>query len=206
MTAPHPNRDRITEAVPTGHLLRADELGVPLHALAHAERAGIVERLVPGVYIGREVARHPLAEVAAWTVRHPAVVGCLLTAAAWHGLTEAFERGTWMFVPTGASPPRSRTAPVRVVQSTPRFLDPAHDAELGILSLDVHGVRVRVTGPDRTAIDLWRYPALIADEHALMALRRRAQAPDFSTPVFARLATRLDAWTRIEGILRGMLA
>ena len=55
-------------------------------------------------------------------------------------------------------------------------------------------------------IDLWRYPRLVAREHALAALRRRVAAPDFSVPAFARLAKHLEAWARIEPVLEGMLA
>jgi hypothetical protein len=65
---------------------------------------------------------------------------------------------------------------------------------------------VRLTGPDRTVIDLWRFPRLVAREHALAALRRRVAAPDFRVPDFARLARHLEAWARIEPVLEGMSA
>ena len=105
MTSAH---TRIQTAASTNHLLRATDLGVPPYALVQAEKAGILERVSPGIYIGPQNRRHPLAEVAGWTLRHPAAVGCLLTAAVYYQLTDAFEGGTWLFVPMGASPPRSR--------------------------------------------------------------------------------------------------
>ncbi len=205
MTAPQ-SRLRIERAAESSGLLRAVDLAVPLYALAQAERAGVVDRLAPGVYIGAHVARHPLAEVAAWTIRHPAAVACLLTAAVYHGLTDAFEQGTWLLVPVGTSPPRSRTSLVRVVQVVPRLVERDHDDELGIEALMVHGVRLRVTGPDRTVLDLWRYPQLVAGEHALGALRKRVSDPRFRIPAFARLARELDVWPRIEPVLQGMIA
>lgn len=201
-----PSRLCIQRAADSGGLLRAVDLAVPGYALAQAERAGVVERLAPGVYIGAHVARHPLAEAAAWTIRQPEVVACLLTAAAYHRLTDAFEHGIWLFAPVGTSPPRSRTRAVGVVQVVPRLVEREHDEELDIEAVMVHGVRVRVTGPDRTALDLWRYPQLVAGEHALGALRARVSDPRFRIPAFARLARALDVWTRIEPVLQGMTA
>ena len=95
--------------------------------------------------------------------------------------------------------------PVRVVQTAPRWVDPGEDEENGIVHLPVHGVDVRITGPDRTVIDLWHYPSLISGEHALVALRRRSRAPDFRIPAFARLAERIGVWKRIQPVLQGMM-
>lgn len=200
------SRLRIELAAASGRLLRATELDVPPYALAQAEKAGAVHRVTPGIYIGANVARRSLAEAAAWCARQPEVVACLLTAAVFHNLTDAFERGTWLFVPLGCAPPRSSTSPVHVVQVSPRLVDRGHDEELGIQTVTVHGVRLRITSPDRTVLDLWRYPKLIAGEHALSALRRRSFATDFSIPAFARLADTLEVWKRVEPVVRGMLA
>jgi hypothetical protein len=196
----------INEAARHDQLLRADALGVPGHALVRAEAAGELVRVVPGIYLGASWPRSALTEAAAWTLRYPAAVAGLLTAAVHHGLTDALEQGTRLCVPIGTSVPRSRTTPIHPVQVTPRWITPEADAENGIVRVEAHGVIVRVTEPDRTVIDLWRYPRLVAREHALTALRRRVAAPDFSVPAFARLARHLDAWGRIEPVLVGMLA
>ena len=205
MRLPAP-RTIVHEAARHDQLLRADALGVPGHALVRAEAAGELVRVVPGIYLGASWPRSTLTEAAAWTLRYPAAVAGLLTAAVHHGLTDAFEQATWLCVPIGTSVPRSRTTPIHPVQVTPRWLTPEADAENGIARFEAHGVVVRVTGPDRTVIDLWRYPRLVAREHALAALRRRVAAPDFSVPAFARLAKHLEAWARIEPVLEGMLA
>jgi len=186
-------------------LIRAEDLDVPSYSLAQAERAGVVERVAPGVYLGPRWPRHALTEAAAWTLRHPDAVAGLITAAVHHGLTDAFERGTWLIVRIGSSPPRSRVAPVRVIQAAPWLVDRRQDADNGIEVVQVHGVVVRVTNPDRTVIDLWRYPRLVEGEHALVALRRRISAADFHTASFARLARHMEVWKRIEPVLQGMM-
>jgi predicted transcriptional regulator of viral defense system len=192
-------------AASSAHLLTAESVVVHPSAMARLEHEGVVRRVLPGVYVGAHHATHKLIEAAAWTLKHPQAVVALLTAAVYHDLTDAFARGTWLFVPLGASPPRSRVASVHVVQTAPRFVAPEHDAENDIATLAVHGVDVRLTGPDRTVIDLWRYPRRIPREYALDALRRRVGAGGFEMPRFARLATRLGVWGRIEPVAQGLV-
>lgn len=191
-------------ATSSARLLTAAELDVHSSAMARLEQEGAIERIIPGVYIGASHPRHPLSEVAAWTLRHPEAVACLLTAAVYHKLTDAFPRGVWLFVPLGTPPPRSRVAPVHVVQVVPRFVEPDADAENGIQRLDVHGVEVRITGPDRTTLDLWRYSRHVSREYALDALRRRMRESGFQMYLFARLARRLGVWDRVEPVAEGM--
>jgi hypothetical protein len=188
---------------PDKRFLRSSELGVRPEALVKAAKAGRVERVVPGVYLAAGVRRHALAEAAAWTLRQPAAVIALSTAAVFHGLTDAFERGTWLFVPKGASPPRSTTTPVHSVVVLPELLDGA-TGDLGLQTLPVHGVDVRLTGPDRTVVDLWRYVRLVPREYALEALRRRVRAPGFRPAALARLARRLGVWGKMEPVVQGM--
>jgi len=185
-------------------LLTADALGVSGSAMARMEKEGVLHRVVPGVYVGAHHKRHPLIEAAGWTLRHPNAVACLLTAAVFYDLTEAFARGTWLFVPKSASVPRSRIAAVHVVQTASRLVDPDDDRTNGIVKLRVHGVDLRITGPDRTTLDLWRYPHKVSREYALDALRRRTRADDFHMAAFARLARRLRVWRSIEPIMQGL--
>ena len=173
--------------------------------MARMSQEGVLDRIVPGVYLGARHERQPLTEAAAWTLKHPHAVVCLLTAATHHDLTDSFAGGTWIYVPKGSSPPRSRAVPVHAIQTARKYIDPDHDGDQDITAVELHGVRLRVTGPDRTTIDMWRYPRRVSAEHALEALRRRARADDFSPPTFARLARRLGAWTKLEPVLQGLV-
>jgi hypothetical protein len=69
------------------------------------------------------------------------------------------------------------------------------------VTVAVHGVERRITGPVRTVLDLWRYLRRIAAEHALEALRRRVGADDFHLPAFARLGRRLGVWSRLDPLV-----
>jgi predicted transcriptional regulator of viral defense system len=167
--------------------------------------SGVLERVVPGVYISASCAKSPLLESAGWTIRFPTAVVGLLSAASYYQLTDAFHRGVWLLVPKGSTVPRSRTAAVQAVQIRPQWVNPASDAENGITHIVTHGIDLRITTPERTVLDLWKYPRRVASEHALTALRRLTQSPDFSLPRFARLGRRLGGWARIEPVLQGMM-
>jgi hypothetical protein len=186
-------------------LLTAKGLGVPAGAMAAAESQGVIERVVPGVYMGATAERTGLTEAAGWVLRHPQAVVALMTAAAHYHLIDAYPGGTWLLVPKGTSPPRSETAPVEVVQTT-RFIDPDDDGNNGIDALRRHGLTIRITSPDRTTLDLWRYARRISRENAMMALRRRVTAKDFDLPAFRRLAMRIGVWKKVGLIVEGMVA
>lgn len=186
-------------------LLTAETAGVPPATFTQATRDRTLQRVIRGVYIGTGHPQHPLIEVAAWTLRHPRAVAGVLTAAVYHQLTDAFARGTWLFVPLGSTPPRSQVDEVHAIQTSGRYILPRFDQTNDIVNLSVHGVDIRMTGPDRTTLDLWRYPNLVSSEHALTALRRRVRADDFRIAGFARLARHLDIWNRVEPVVQGMM-
>jgi predicted transcriptional regulator of viral defense system len=194
-----------TAAVQSDRLLQSEDVGVSSAAMSRMERSGNLHRVVPGVYVGAEHVRHPLIEGAGWTLRYPPAVVCLLTAAEYFDLADAFPRGTWLYVPKGSTVPRSKVASLQIVQTAERFIDPSSDPELGIATLQVHGVDVRITNRDRTVLDLWRYPARIPAEYALEALRRRAREEDFNMPAFGRLGRRLGVWKRLRDVVQGMV-
>ena len=185
-------------------LLTAQDLHVDPTVLGALARDGHLRRVVQGVYVGASHPLHPLIEGAAWTLRRPHAVVGLLTAAVYFDLTDAFARGTWLLVPAGTSAAVSRVDPVNIVQVVPWSVDPEQDIENGIQALEVHGVRVRVTGPDRTTLDLFKYPRRVSREFALDALRRRVGSEDFDKARFVRLARRLDVWGKIELLVEGL--
>lgn len=185
--------------------VRASVLGVTDEAMAFAAEAGSLQRIAPAVYLGADVERHPLAAAAAWALRYKNAVVGGLTAALHFGLTDAFARGIWLYTPRRTTVPRSRNVQLQVVQTSPRLIAAGDDEANGIIALTVHGAATRIAGPDRTVIDLWRFPDRIPREYALVALGRRVRQDDFSVPEFARLARRLRAWSKLEPILQGAM-
>jgi predicted transcriptional regulator of viral defense system len=171
------------------------------HRLLTADR---LERIAPAVYLPANVAHHPLAEAAAWSLRYDNAVICLLTAAVYYDLTDAFARGIWLAVPKGTTRPRSKAATIHSIETSAGLLDPAFDEANGIDSIEVHGNAVRITGRDRTVLDLWKYRTNIPSEYALVALRRRVREPDFVYSRFARLGRKLRVWARVGPVVQGL--
>lgn len=197
--------DRIRDAATTSPVfLRADDLNVSIEAMSRMEAEGTLTRVAPAIYLGSDVRMHPLAEAAAWTLRYPDAVVGGLTSAVYHDLTDAFARGIWLIVPKGTTVPRSKTSALQVVQAASRFVDRADDTDNGIEVIAVHGTDLRITNPDRTVVDLWRYRRRIPREYALIALKRWYSHPAFETPRFARLAKRMGVWGMIEPTLTGL--
>lgn len=192
-------------AAESSTFLTAEGLEVPPSTLSSLTRQGVLARLAPGVYLGAHHRQHPLAEAAAWASRRPWLVACLHTAAAFHGLNDAFPRGVWFFYPAGKNPPRSRITPIHTIRSASELLTTEPDGAQDITTRDVHGIQLAVTGPDRTTIDLWRYPRHVAYEHAERALRERLTQDGFNRRRFASLAKRLGAWERLAPALQGMM-
>ena len=201
-----PSATTIAElAAESSTFLTAEDLEVPPSTLSALTRQGGLVRLAPGVYLGANHRQHPLAEAAAWAHRHPWLIACLYTAAAYHGLTDAFPRGTWLFYPSEKSPPRSRVTQLHTVRADRELLAVEPEGDNDITIRDVHGVRLAVTGPDRTTIDLWRYPRHVTYEHAEVALRRRVAQGGFDRHRFSLLAQRMGIWERVAPTLQGTL-
>lgn len=196
--------ESIRAAAASDRLFTAGQINADPSVLARLEHGGEIRRVIHGVYLGAEHSPHRLIEAAAWTLRRPNAVVGLLTAAVYFDLTDAFARGTWLLVPTGASAAKSRVDPVHIVRVEPRLLDPDADVANGIMAIEAHGVRIRITAPDRTTLDMLKFPRRVPQEYALDALRRRLRAADFDMPRFARLAERLGVWSRIESLVQGL--
>jgi len=181
------------------------ETGAISHQEAHRMvEAGRLERVAPSVYLPSDSIWHPLAEAAAWSLRHENAVICLLTAAVYYDLTDAFARGIWLAVPRGASRPRSKEVQLHSVEVRPDLLDPGSDESNGIETVTVHGREVRITGRDRTVLDLWKYTTKIPVEYAMTALKRRVGEPGFTYSKFSRLGRRLKVWGRVGPITQGL--
>jgi len=171
------------------------------HRLVEAHR---LERVAPSIYLPIDAVWHPLAEVAAWSLRYDNAVICLLTAAVYYNLTDAFARGIWLAVPRRASRPRSKEAHLHAVEVRPDLLDPDVDESNGIETISVHGRLVRITGRDRTVLDLWKYTTKIPSEYAMIALKRRVHEPGFTFSRFARLGRKLKVWGRVGPVAQGL--
>lgn len=170
-------------------MLRARDLaeaGIPRAVLSRLVAVGRLQRVGRGLYMlpDAEVsAQHTLAEVAR---RVPSGVVNLLSALAFHGLSDESPHKVWLAVPRSARRPRLGYPDLELTWSTDEL------RVLGVDTHDVEGVPVRITGPARTVVDCFRYSRKVGIDVAMTALRDALRL---------RRCTRDELW-RVAGACR----
>ena len=149
--------------------------GVTAATVSRMERDGEVTRLGRGLYQLPDAdldVNHSLAEAAK---RTPKAVICLVSALAFHGLTDQLPRHVWLAIGSKDWAPKPDGTPIHIVRFTRSLLN--EDVETHI----VEGVPVKIFGIAKTIADCFRYRNKIglsvAIEGLQEALRQRKAAP-----------------------------
>ncbi|PKP68208.1 MAG: transcriptional regulator [Alphaproteobacteria bacterium HGW-Alphaproteobacteria-5] len=184
-------------------IMRLAELrsaGVTAATVSRMERVGEVIRLSRGLYQLPDApldVSHSLAEAAK---RAPKGVVCLVSALAFHGLTDQLPKKIWMAIGKKGWAPKPDGAPIRVVRFTESLL-----AE-GVETHVIEGVPVKVFGVAKTVADCFRHRnkigLTVAIEGLQEALRQRKATP----AEIARYAERGGISTVIRPYLEALTA
>lgn len=149
--------------------------GVTAATMSRMERDGEVLRLARGLYQLPDApldAHHSLAEAAK---RVPKGVVCLISALAFHQLTDQLPRQVWIAIGQKDWAPKGHGVPVRLVRFTDRLLTETVEFHT------IEGVPVKVFGVAKTVADCFRYRNKIglsvAIEGLQEALRQRKTTP-----------------------------
>jgi predicted transcriptional regulator of viral defense system len=132
-------------------LLELRGAGVTAATVSRMERDGEVVRLARGLYQLPDApldAHHDLAEAAK---RVPGGVVCLLSALAFHGLTDQLPRQVWLAIGQKDWPPAPGGTPIRIARFNQNLLRE---------SVEIHpieGVPVKIFGVAKTVSDGFRY-------------------------------------------------
>ncbi|MCC7342004.1 MAG: type IV toxin-antitoxin system AbiEi family antitoxin domain-containing protein [Bryobacterales bacterium] len=187
MTETRPQREIAREKLETGGILRLAELihaGVTAATVSRMERDGEVIRLARGLYQlpGAELdANHSLAEAAK---RFPKGVICLVSALAFHGLTDQLPKKVWIAIGRNDWTPKPSDMRIRALRFSNDLLSE------GVETHTIEGVTVKVFGVAKTIADCFRHRGkiglAIALEGLQEALRQRRATP-------AEIATAADA-------------
>ena len=139
--------------------------GVTAAAISRMERASAVVRLGRGLYQLPHAAvdaHHVLAEA---SKRVPKGVICLVSALAFHDLTDQMPARVWMAIAPKAWRPRIEYPAIRFV----RF--PKERLEKGVEFHVIDGVRVPIFGVANTVADVFRYRRVLGTTLAIEGLR-----------------------------------
>ena len=199
-----PSQRQIAHALLEAHgIARLAELraaGVTAATVSRMERDGEVVRLARGLYQLPDAlldANHSLAEAAK---RLPRGVVCLVSALAFHGLTDQLPKKIWMAIGKSDWAPKADGVPIRVVRFTDSLLSESVEIH------EIEGVSVKVFGVPKTVADCFRHRSkiglTIAIEGLQEALRQRKATP----AEIARQADRGGVSTVIRPYLEALTA
>lgn len=184
-------------------ILRLVELrkaGVTAATMSRMERAGEVIRLSRGVYqlpSAELDPNHSLAEVAK---RVPKGVVCLVSALAFHGLTDQLPSKVWMAIGAKSWAPQRDGTPIRIVRFTDSLLK--EDVEVHT----IEGVEVRVFGAAKTVADCFRHRGKVGLPVAIEGLREALRQRRTTPGEIARQADKGGVSTVIRPYLEALTA
>lgn len=151
-------KTRLRSLLNARSMMRAHELreeGISAQTIARAVESGEVERISRGVYQkrGAEVEENQILAEAAMSV--PKGVIALVSALAFHGLTDQMPRRVWMAIGTSDWALVQSYPPLRMVRFTESYLRQAIEHHA------IAGIDVPAYSIPKTLADLFRNPKLV---------------------------------------------
>ena len=172
------NRDLARKMLARRGMMRLADLraaGVTAATMRRMQDAGEAVKLGRGLYQAPDAdytTEHSLAEAA---LRVPNGVICLVSALAYHGLTDQLPSKVWVAIGHKDWSPSASVPPLRIV----RFAD--HLLKDGIETITVEGVAVRIFDVPKTIADCFRHRRsvglAVALEGLQEGLRQRKVSP-----------------------------
>ena len=176
------------------------DAGITAATIGRMVRAGDVNRLARGLYQLPDApldANHSLAEAAK---RVPRGVVCLVSALAYHELTDRLPRAVWMAIGTKDWMPKEGRPAMRIV----RFTDALLAAD--VLTVHIENVPVKVFGVAKTIADCFRHRRKVGQTVALEGLQEALRQRKASPAEIARHAERGGVATVVRPYLEALTA
>ena len=128
-------------------------------------------------------------------MRIPQGVVCLISALAYHGLTDQMPRKVWMTISAKGWAPSVEYPPLRIVRFRAPYLD------YGVERHSISGVSVPIYSIPKSLADAFRNPKLL-DRSVAIECMRNAITQRKSTPAdIAEAARDCGAWKRMQPYL-----
>ena len=169
--------------------------GITAATIGRMRRDGEVVHLARGLYQLPDApldANHSLAEAAK---RVPKGVVCLVSALAFHELTDQIPAAVWMAISTKSWGPKGGMPAVRIVRFTEAFLAEA------VVTERIEGVPVKIFGVAKTIADCFRHRRTVGQAVALEGLQEALRQRKATPAEVARHA----ADGRVAGVVRPYL-
>ncbi len=196
-------RDQAIELLRSQGMMRLSEFkvnGITAATIGRMVRGGDVIRLARGLYQLTDApldANHSLAEAAK---RVPRGVVCLVSALAYHELTDQLPRAVWMAIGTRDWMPKEGRPAMRIVRFTDALLTD------DVITVHIENVPVKVFGVAKTIADCFRHRRKIGQTVALEGLQKALRQRKASPAEIARHAERGGVATVVRPYLEALTA
>jgi predicted transcriptional regulator of viral defense system len=200
---PHRQRDRLAAFLRERGIARLAEIrgaGITAATVSRLEREGVVTRLGRGLYqLADSVtdANHTLAEAAK---RVPKGVICLVSALAFHGITDQMPRRVWIAIGPKDWKPRVDYPPLRIVHFADKYL--REDIE----THEIEGVAVPIFGVAKTIADAFRHRRSVGIDVAISALKEALRQRKATPAEISAWATKGGVWNVLRPYLEAFTA
>ncbi|MFQ6005985.1 MAG: type IV toxin-antitoxin system AbiEi family antitoxin domain-containing protein [Woeseia sp.] len=191
-------RDRLIQLLQDRTLARATELraaGVDATTISRAVEAGAVIRVGRGLYQLPDSEMDAETTLAEASKRVPKGIICMISALAYHGLTDQMPRKVWMAIGAKDWQPSVEYPPLRIVRFRSPYL------EYGIERHVVSGVDVPIYSVPKSLADAFRNPKLIDRSVAIECLRNAVTEHKATPGEIAQAAMDCGAWKRMRPYL-----
>jgi predicted transcriptional regulator of viral defense system len=182
-------------------MMRAQELreaGISPQTIARAVETGEIERISRGVYQkrGPEIEENQILAEAA--IRVPKGVIALVSALAFHGLTDQMPRRIWMAIGASDWAPVQSYPPMRMVRFTEPYL------RQGVENYVIAGLEVPIYSVPKTLADLFRNSKLVDRSVAVEGLRAAIEQRKATPSAIAQGAKAGGAWKIMQPYLEAL--
>lgn len=194
-------RDRLIQLLEERTLARASELtaeGIAATTISRAVKDGEVIRVGRGLYQlpgGDADTALTLAEA---SKRVPKGTICMISALAFHGLTDQMPRKVWMAIGAKDWEPSINYPPLRIV----RFRQP--NLKYGIEHHSIAGIAVPIYSVAKSLADVFRNPKLLDRSVAIECLRNAVTNRKATPSEIANIARHCGAWNQIRPYLEAV--
>jgi len=208
---PQTQQERALSLLKLRGIARISELsreGVTRATVARMRDKGLVHQLGRGLYQLPDAAldtHHVLAEAAK---RVPKGVVCLVSALAYHELTDTIPHSVWIAIGPKDWRPVVSQPPLQIVRFSGKLLGE------GIEDHKIEGVTVHIYNPAKTVVDLFRYRQSAGKRYktspglniALEGLREALRQHKATPAQIAEYATEAGIWKVVQPYLEAMTA
>ena len=202
MPKPVPQREHLLHFLQERGMARSAEIqraGITAATLSRLVAEGTILQLSRGLYQLPDSVGHVHHTLAEASMRVPRGVVCLVSALAFHGLTDQMPRCVWIAIGTKDWKPVIDYPPVRIV----RFSEPYLSTDIN--EHVIEGVRVPVYNVTKTLADCFRRRRSVGQQVAIEGIKETLRQGKATPAAIAAAAEEGRAWNTMRPYVEALV-